>query len=222
MAQTTTHQLKTNLTPWLVNENDFPHEGSTHDQLQFLLRYAVLAQSFYNTQPWEFTIEDSQINVYANQSRWLKTSDPDQRELYLSVGCALENLLIAAEHFHLGHQISRFPEPHNNTWVARVNITTIDQSSALRSPALFSTITKRHTHHHRFDSRPLNSQHLMTIKKFLTEEDIWLQTSEDTKIRDKIAQYAAHANTILFSDKQFLKELNDWTSEGELGRPWTS
>jgi len=220
MAQTMTQQLKTNLAPWLVNENEFPREGSTHDQLQFLLRYAVLAQSFYNTQPWEFSIEDSQINVYSNESRWLKTADPEQRELYLSVGCALENLLIAAEHFRLGHQISRFPEPNNNTWVARVIITTISQSSALRSPALFGAITRRHTHHHLFDSSPLQKQHLQTIKKFLTEEDVWLEVSDDRNVLGKIAKYAEHANTILFSDGKFFKEIDQWVSKGVLGQPW--
>ena len=219
-ATTMTQQVKSNLTQWLVNENDYPSEGNMHDKLQFLIRYAVLAQSFYNSQPWEFSVEDSQINVYAKLPHWLKASDPEQRELYISIGCALENLLIAAEHFRFGHQVSRFPEPGNNTWVARVTITTLSQSSALRSPALFGAITKRHTHHHSFDPQPLQKEHLQTVKKFMTEEDIWLEVTDDSQTKAKIAQYAAHANTILFADEQFRKELSEWARKGVFGIPW--
>ena len=218
MAQTVPRQSNTNLTPWLVTESEFPKDGNTHDQLQFLLRYAVLAQSYYNTQPWEFSIEDSQINLYTKESRWLKTADPDKRELYLSVGCALENLLIAAEHFRFGHQISRFPEANNENWVARVIITTISQSTALRSPALFDAITKRHTHHHRFDTRPLQEPHLQTIRKYLTEEDIWLEITDDRNIMDKVAKYAAHANTISFADSRFVDEVKQRIGEGVFGK----
>jgi nitroreductase len=220
MPQSMTQQLNSNLTPWSVSENDFPRNGTSKDQMQFLLRYAVLAQSFYNTQPWEFSVENNQINVYAKPSRWLKSADQEKRELYLSIGCALENLLIAAEHFRFGHQISRFPEPENNNWVARVIITTISQSSALRSPALFNAITKRHTHHGAFDPLPIKMEHVQTIQKFLTEEDVWFTASADPQIKEKITQYAAHANTILFSDDQFSKEINKWASAGVFGRPW--
>jgi len=48
-------------------------------------------------------------------------ADSDQRELHISVGCALENLLIAAEHFGYGHQVAYFPEPANEELIAQSN-----------------------------------------------------------------------------------------------------
>lgn len=205
---------KQNVKSWLVNEKDFPREGSTHEKLQFLLNYAVLAQSYYNSQPWKFSLEDSQVNVYVNKSHWLEAADPDKRELFLSVGCALENLLIAAEHFKIGHQVSHFPEPGNQEWVARVKFTTISQSTALRSPELFDAITKRHTYHRPFDSRVVSEKDLELIEKFLTEEDIWLEVSGDPKVKERLAQFAAHANIILYGDPQFRKEIIKSTHMG--------
>ena len=85
-------------TPWEVDDRDFPKGGSSSKKLEFMLRYAILAPSSHNSQPWKFRIRENEINIFA---------DTDQRELFISVGCALENLLIAAEHFgyihHLGY-----------------------------------------------------------------------------------------------------------------------
>jgi hypothetical protein len=205
---------------WLVDEHDFPIEGGTHDRLQFLLNYAVLAQSYYNSQPWKFSLEDNQINLYVDESHWLKTADPDKRELFLSVGCALENLLIAAEHFKIGHQVAHFPDSKDPNWVARVKFTTISQSTALRSPELFGAITKRHTHHQPFEERSINESDLQRIEKFLTEEDIWLEVSDDPKVKDSLGELASHANTILYGDPQFRAELRDWARTGTMGLSW--
>jgi hypothetical protein len=41
-------------------------------------------------------------------------------ELYISLGCALENLPVAAEHFGFRHGISYFPEPGNEELAATV------------------------------------------------------------------------------------------------------
>ncbi|MBU4293649.1 MAG: hypothetical protein KJ770_06330 [Actinobacteria bacterium] len=92
------------LTPWQINERDFPREGSPIEKLKFLLRYAILAPSSHNSQPWKFHIRDREIDIFTDKDRWLKVADAGQRELYISVGCALENLLIAVEHFGYAHQ----------------------------------------------------------------------------------------------------------------------
>ena len=95
-------------TPRQIKEHDFPRDGDSVEKLKFLLRYAILAPSSHNTQPWKFSVAEDEIRVLVVRTRWLKVADPDQRELYISVGCALENLLIAAEHFGYGHQVA-FP-----------------------------------------------------------------------------------------------------------------
>ena len=80
-------QPKASLEAWNVNESDFPANASSEEKLTFLLRYAILAPSSYNTQPWRFNISGNEIDVFADRSRWLQVADADQRELYLSLGC---------------------------------------------------------------------------------------------------------------------------------------
>jgi putative hydrolase len=42
--------------PWLVDERRYPNAGSEQEKLRFLVRYALLAPSSHNAQPWLFRI----------------------------------------------------------------------------------------------------------------------------------------------------------------------
>ena len=61
-------------------------------QFRFLLRYAILAPSSHNTQPWLFSLQDRCVEIYADRSRSLRVTDPDDRQLTIAGGCALSNL----------------------------------------------------------------------------------------------------------------------------------
>lgn len=63
-----------------------------------LVHYAIMAPSGHNTQPWKFRIQENTISIFPDFSRRLPVVDPLDRELYISLGCALENLIVAAGH----------------------------------------------------------------------------------------------------------------------------
>jgi hypothetical protein len=62
-----------------------------------LVRYASLAASSHNTQPWKFKIDDGSISILPDFTRRCPIVDPDDHHLFVSLGCAAENLLVAAE-----------------------------------------------------------------------------------------------------------------------------
>ena len=78
---------------WDIVGSDFPAEGTTVEHIQFLLNYAVLAPSRHNIQPWLFKVEGNTVALYADQSRALPVADADNREMIISCGAALANLL---------------------------------------------------------------------------------------------------------------------------------
>lgn len=64
-----------------------------------ILRLASLAPNGHNTQPWTITLIDPVTWILgSDQTRWLPAVDPANREMLLSLGAFLENLIIAAEH----------------------------------------------------------------------------------------------------------------------------
>src|SRR4051812_23735567 len=105
---------------WNVEEYHFPRHGTLGEKLTFVLNYTILAPSLHNTQPWKFMIHDNEMRVLADRSRQLQIADPDARELYISLGCALENLLTAATFFGLSASVAYFPSPNDELWVATV------------------------------------------------------------------------------------------------------
>ncbi|HET8797964.1 MAG TPA: nitroreductase, partial [Thermoanaerobaculia bacterium] len=85
--------------PYLVDEAEFYEIEEPARQKEFLLRYAVLAPSGHNTQPWAFRAAGETVEVFADYSRRLPVADPHDRELMISIGAAIANLRIAAAHF---------------------------------------------------------------------------------------------------------------------------
>ena len=87
------------VTPWQIDESEFASLIGVEDQIRFLLRYAVLAPSAHNTQPWLFKVVPDGVEVYPDVTRRLAVIDPDDRTLLMSIGAAITNLRVAAAHF---------------------------------------------------------------------------------------------------------------------------
>ncbi len=61
-----------------------------------LVRYATLAANSHNTQPWKFRIGDGAIDILPDVTRRTPVVDPDDHHLFCTLGCATENLVVAA------------------------------------------------------------------------------------------------------------------------------
>ena len=81
--------------PWQIREEAYDRLKSPADRACFLLNYAVLAPSRLNTQPWLFSVTSREISLYADRRRGLAVADPDDRELTMACGAALDHLKVA-------------------------------------------------------------------------------------------------------------------------------
>lgn len=61
-----------------------------------LVGAAVLAPSHWNAQPWRFEVDAAEVRVVLDPQRTLPLDDPDLRFAHMSLGAALENMLVAA------------------------------------------------------------------------------------------------------------------------------
>ena len=79
-----------------------------HPQLLDILYHASLAPSGHNAQPWTVRIPEPGTLVIATEhSRWLPAVDPNNREMLLSLGAFLENLIrTAGQHgYHAEYRV---------------------------------------------------------------------------------------------------------------------
>jgi hypothetical protein len=209
--------MKTN-DPWMVDEALFPARGSLAGRLRFLLRYAVLAPSSHNTQPWKFRIDGTRIEIFMDEPRWLKVCDDKQRELHISVGCCLENMLIAADHFGFHDQIKYLPDSSNAMHAATVDF--MDGAATERDSTLFQMITVRHTNHGEYDDRPIPAEILDQLSGCYNETEIHVQLTSDNSIKQKVDELVVRADAFEFADPAFREELGYWIGQGVFGTSW--
>ncbi len=65
-------------------------------EMRDFIRYATLAANSHNTQPWRFRISTGAIEIVPDFSRRIPVVDPDNHHIFASLGCAAENLALAA------------------------------------------------------------------------------------------------------------------------------
>ncbi len=106
-----------------------------------LVRAAILAANPHNSQPWLFKITESRVDLFADRRRNLGMIDPDLREMHIGIGCALENLLVAARANGYDAQVTLFPDPAEVTLAARVDLSAGEPADS----ALYAAVPHRHT-----------------------------------------------------------------------------
>ncbi len=205
---------------WNVEEYEFPRHSTLEEKLKFLLNYAVLAPSLHNTQPWNFTVRNNEIQLHANRNRHLPVADPDARELYISIGCALENLLIAATHFGLNTSVTYFPNPQDDVWVATVMFKEGGLTPSLIDQELFHAITLRHTNRQLYTNKSLNERDVQRLLACLREPNLTLQLTDVPEIKQRMDELVISADITQFADPNYRDELNKWITQGEFGYRW--
>jgi hypothetical protein len=199
--------------------DSFPHQSNRIAQLNFLTRYAMLAPSNHNSQPWKFATKNYRLLLLADRSRQLPVADRDSRELHISLGCALENMLIAAAHFGYACEVEYFPEPGNEDLVARIGLVKSDGAS-LHHPELFDAIRRRRTNRHTYEPVPLSRTHERQLYGCCNQGDVLLELSGLGSLKDAVEGLVQQAVAIQFADPSYRKELAHWIGRGSFGAAW--
>ncbi len=66
---------------WKIDKESFPKRSKMEEKIKFLLKYAILAPSLYNTQPWQFKINKNKLTITLDPSRIPKEIDKENLSL---------------------------------------------------------------------------------------------------------------------------------------------
>ncbi|UTF52263.1 Acg family FMN-binding oxidoreductase [Natronosalvus rutilus] len=206
-------------TVWELDQDEFPADEPIEEQARFLLRYAILAPSSHNSQPWQFTIDEDRIQIFADETRWLEVADHDKRELHLSLGCAIENFCIAAEHFGFDYRI-QYHDSGETDSIAVVTLHSDGNQSSDRPRGLFKQITERYTSHALFEDRSLPQPTRDTLHQSILEDVVSLYLIDEPGLKRSIGELQAEADQIQMNNSEYRKELGYWVGIGALGQSW--
>jgi hypothetical protein len=197
------------LDPWKISETNFPKRGSPSEQLEFLLNYAVLAPSGYNSQPWLFKIVHETIELYANRTRAVPVVDPHDRELIMSCGAALYNLRIAIRHFGWADAVKIFPNPEDPDLLAHVWLGNPRQETE-EEYLLFATIPRRRTNRLPFQHREVPETLLSIMEQSVVQEGAWFHIITKEDDRNAVADLIAEGDRLQMANPHFRRELAAW------------
>lgn len=196
-------------TPWLNDDQSAVDTRRPLDkqppipaQMRELVRYATLAASGHNTQPWKFAISENAIEIYPDVARQLPAVDPNDRELWISLGCALENLIVAARADGYIADVT-YPDSAD---VIRVQLT------AATSPAspLFDAIPLRQNTRSAYDGQPIPTADLAMMQALPLEPGVVLHlVTQPTEI-ETVLEYVNQGNLRQYADTAFVAELTHW------------
>ncbi|HEX7660606.1 MAG TPA: hypothetical protein VF444_14125 [Pseudonocardiaceae bacterium] len=83
---------------------------------------AILAASPHNIQPWLFQLNGNRVDVHADTARRMVSVDPYSRERNVGLGCAVENMMLAARARGMAPTCTLRPDAAQPALVARVDL----------------------------------------------------------------------------------------------------
>ncbi len=178
--------------------------------LKEIVRYATLAPSGHNTQCWRFRLDRRSIAILPDLSRRTPVVDPDDHHLYVSLGCAAENLILAAKAF--GFMGNPEFSPSNGGLIT----IGLERSKAEGSP-LFKAIPHRQCTRTDFDGKRLAPEELRQLEAAGAGNGVAVILLTEREAMEKVLEYVVQGNTMQINNPAFVSELESWIrfSDGE-------
>jgi hypothetical protein len=170
-----------------------------------LVRYATLAPSSHNTQCWKFALADKSITILPDLSRRCPAVDPDDHHLFVSLGCAVENLVQAAQ----AHGLSAEPQFEAAQGAISVPLSPLRNAPAQASP-LLKAITERQCTRGDYDGQPLSAQELALLERAGSSSTVRLLLLTERPAMERVLDWVVQGNTAQMADAVFVKELKSW------------
>jgi hypothetical protein len=171
--------------------------------LRELVRYATLAPSSHNTQCWKFRVQGRAITIDPDLSRRCPAVDPDDHHLFVSLGCAAENLVQAA--LANGLKAEAVVGATSTGGIAL----NLDAAPAVASP-LFQAIIDRQCTRGDYDGKPISPDELALLEQAGSGKGVRIMLFTDRPAMEKVLEYVVAGNGAQMRDPAFMKELKAW------------
>ncbi|ADZ68636.1 Acg family FMN-binding oxidoreductase [Polymorphum gilvum] len=167
-----------------------------------IVRYATLAANSHNTQPWIFEVGDRFVRIRPDETRRCPVVDPDDRHLMASLGCAAENLDLAAR--ALGFRSDIVFDAPTRSVVVRF------EDAKPEATAAFHAIPERQSTRAPFDPAALPDEDLHPLLDACARPGVFVRSLTDRSDLDRLKDFVLAGNTAQCADPAFVEELGAW------------
>ena len=171
--------------------------------LKEIVRYATLAANGHNTQPWRFRLFERAIHILPDFSRRTPAVDPDDHHLYASLGCAAENLRLAAAACGRPGEL-RFEPADGGTLIFEFT------AGADRPSILCNAIPKRQSTRAEYDGRAVPLSDLAQLRDAARVAGVEMVLITDRQQLRHVRDLVIAGNSAQLAGPAFVAELKDW------------
>jgi hypothetical protein len=171
--------------------------------LRDLIRYATLAPSGHNTQPWRFRSRVGHIDILADFSRRTPVVDPDDHHLFIGLGAATENLVLAAAAQGQSGEATFSPDDGGSVRFS------FGRRNAVES-ALVDAIPHRQSTRADYDGRAVSTADLNTLHAAAATPGVDLVLLTDRPRMDRVRDLVVAGNSAQMASVAFIRELKAW------------
>ena len=161
---------------------------------------ATLAASSHNTQPWRLRASGHTVEIRPDFSRRTPVVDPDDHHVYVSLGCAAENAVVAATAFGLAGHVEFAPSADGGA------VRVVFEKTAAPASPLANVIPARQCSRAVYDRRVVPATELAQ----LADAGGRVVLVTDRAKRESIGDYVAEGNVAQLGDPAFVRELIGW------------
>jgi hypothetical protein len=196
--------MKSNYSAWEISEQAYPQQAQ--QQWQFLIGYGALAASTFNAQPWKCRLTEQGIDVLLDRAKLPTKSDKTGRFGFISMGCFIANIEIAASYFNWQTEVVY----HNNSQPGLELIATIKFSPGQNQKLaqLFKQIPHRVTNRSLHTQQPLPDSLADQLIEYLIGSTQIALVGQNYKA--EIKQISQDADLAIWSDIEFRREHVSW------------
>ncbi len=166
--------------------------------LDDLVRHATLAANSHNTQPWRFHAGTDAIDILPDLSRATPAVDPDDHHLFVSLGCAAENLAIAG---------AASGRPGALALLEEDGIRFAFTESAPRPDPLLAAIPRRQSTRALYDGRSVSAADIEALQRAARMPGVHTIFLTDRVQVDRVRDLVVAGNDAQMADPAFMAEL---------------
>ncbi len=170
--------------------------------IEYLVHYATLAANSHNTQPWLFSNHSGLVTIAPDLKRATPVVDPDGHHMFASMGCAAENLMLAANAAGKGAALAFDPAGDG-----RVEI---DMAGKATRDPLFNAIVDRQSTRSEYDGRAVSAADMETLVKSAKVQGCEVILIPEKSRMEQALELVMAANTMQVGDAAFRAELKSW------------
>jgi hypothetical protein len=182
-------------------------DWNKHSGPMALVAAAILAANAHNTQAWVFHVSSQRIDVFVDSSRSIGAVDPFRREMHVSLGAAVENLVQAAPANGYAATLQLMPTPGQPLHVASVALA----PGVTRRSELYTQIPNRHTDRTAYIAKVVPAGALAQMSALAADlpgtRVYWFTSTAD---RARIGALMISAAQALSGDRQQSVDDNRW------------